>query len=175
MTPTAALAAYKRALGPFETVVIRRFSFFWNARSDASTQWNSHYAGKKAGSLNRDGYVCIGIRNKRFAAHRLAWFWMTGSWPSDQIDHVDGNRQFNAFDNLRQASQQQNNRNIRCASNNKTGIKGVCFDSKTGKYQAQIRVGGGRRKYLGQFTDLSGAADAYRDAALKFHGEFARI
>ena len=96
--------------------------------------WNSRYAGKVAGRLNapklgRPAYRKIRLHDREYKAHRLAWVYMTGRWPREDIDHVDGDPLNNRFGNLREASRGQNLRNARCHSDAAVGLKGV---SRTG-------------------------------------------
>jgi hypothetical protein len=131
------------------------------------------YKGTLAGCVYANGYIIIGVDDTRHTGHRLAWLYMTGEWPPDQIDHVNGNRNDNCFSNLRLATRVENSRNRKIASNNRSGIKGVCWVTQKRKWRAQIMI----NKHtitLGDFTNIEDAAAAYEAAANKYFGEFAR-
>lgn len=127
--------------------------------------------GAVAGTTHRKGHVEIEIDAKCYLAHRLAWFHVYGVWPKDQIDHRDMNKSNNRLDNLREATNSQNGANKKRYKNNKSGYKGVCYN--TGKWLAQIKHGGVVR-HLGRFDDPQDAHRAYAKAAAELHGEFAR-
>ena len=55
-----------------------------------------------AGSVHSTGYVRIGVDGGKYTAHCLAWLYTHGVWPSDQIDHINGNRSDNRIANLRE-------------------------------------------------------------------------
>lgn len=114
-----------------------------------------------AGSPNNKSYINIGIDGKVYSAHRLAFFYMTGEWPKDEIDHVNNIRNDNRWCNLREATRKQNCVNRKGYGG--TGIKGVHKTSK-GKFVAQIR--------LGTFDTIEEAEKVYNEAASKLHGEF---
>lgn len=75
---------------------------------------------------------------------------MTGSDPVSLIDHIDGVRINNAWDNLRQAANEENGRNRGASRNNTSGYKGVSFDKRAGRYEAYVNIGG-RKNSLGLF------------------------
>lgn len=129
-------------------------------------------AGDVAGHKNRDGYTYIRIHGKRYLAHRLAWFYVHGEWPT-RIDHRDLNRGNNAIVNLRVCTQSQNMHNIHAPRHNTSGIKGVCFDAANGKWMASINVQG-KFKNLGRYLSKEDAANAYAQAAQRHFGDFAR-
>lgn len=124
-------------------------------------------AGAIAGSNNGKGYIQISIDGRRRAAHRLAWLVCTGELPTDEIDHIDGNRSNNAISNLRQADRFLNNRNVHCArATNKLGVLGV--HARGTRFIAQIRANG-TTKHLGCFKTLEAAHNAYLAAKAAFH------
>ena len=61
--------------------------------------------------LNIEGYIQISINDKLYKGHRLAWFYVHGAWPKDQIDHVNGKRDDNRLENLRECTNAQNSQN----------------------------------------------------------------
>lgn len=135
--------------------------------------WNTRYAGKQAGAITPAGYVLISINKHRLYGHRLAWFYNTGEWPKDQIDHIDGDRAFNAFANLREATQSQNSYNMG-ARPGTSRFKGVSFIRKSDMWMAQISVAG-VNTYLGCYGKEADAARAYDRAAIKRFGDRARV
>ena len=115
-------------------------------------------------------YRVIGIKGHKYAAHHLAFLYIKGHWPRDQIDHKDGNGLNNCWLNLRECTQSQNQANRGPTKNNKLGTKGVY--KKNGRYYAKIMVNG-KVINIGQFDALETAAQAYRKTATKHFGEFA--
>ena len=128
--------------------------------------------GAVAGTLEVNGYRKIPIERGQYSAHQLAWFYMTGRWRSGLIDHRDGDRANNRWDNLRRATQSQNCANKRRARNNRSGFKGVT-KTPSGRWSAAIQKNG-RNRYLGIFTTPQEAHAAYMAEARKLFGEFAR-
>ena len=126
-------------------------------------------AGDIAGYQTEYGYIRIGIDGKNHRAHRLAWLYMTGSWPSEQIDHINGIRSDNRWENLREATHGQNKMNS-LSPLNKCGLKGVTRNGNN--WMAQIRVQK-QRIYLGTFASKEDAHAAYCAAADKHFGDFA--
>jgi hypothetical protein len=123
-----------------------------------------------AGTPTTKGYIAIGIEKKYYRAHRLAWLYVKGVWPTDQIDHKDTIRNHNWFSNLREVTHTGNQQNqIKAHSNNKsTGVLGVNFDKHSGKYQAKISVSG-KQIILGLFTTLKEAKGIYVKAKREYH------
>lgn len=128
--------------------------------------------GSTAGKVRPKGYVEIRVNLVSYFAHRLAWLYMTGSWPEADIDHINRDPSDNRFSNLRPASRSQNLCNVGALSTSKTGIRGVDLHKATGKYRARIRSDG-KRIELGLFASIEDAAEAYRAAQNLHHGEFA--
>lgn len=127
--------------------------------------------GNKAGKVTPRGYVQIGYGRKCFMAHRLAWALHYGEWPTLDIDHKNRIPSDNRIDNLRLATQSQNNANQGVYSTNTHGAKGVSR-LRYGSWQAQIQVNG-KSHYLGAFREKDDAIAAYAAAARRFFGEFA--
>jgi len=120
-----------------------------------------------------NGYIRIGIDYRYYLGHRLAWLYMTGEWPS-QVDHRNGVRNDNRWQNLRIATHTQNHQNKSILCTNKSGYKGVQPSSKTkNRWIATIKVGL-KIKYLGTFDCPKKAHLAYIHAANEHFGEFAR-
>ena len=95
-------------------------------------------AGKVSGGPTTDGYTKIGVNRRYYKAHRLAWLYVYGEWPTYQIDHINRDRADNRICNLRDVTHQQNLCNTNTYSNNTSGHKGVRY--RNGKFAARIRV-----------------------------------
>lgn len=130
-------------------------------------------AGAVAGCNDGQGYLRIKIDGRNYKSHRLAWLYMTGEWPKEQVDHVNGSRGDNRFENLREAAHAENLWNSGKRVDNTSGFKGVFFDTQARKWRALIGIKG-KQKSLGRFTSPEAAHAAYVAAAKKYFGEFAR-
>lgn len=129
----------------------------WFANKGAYGQ-HIKLVGKPAGRLQH-GYIHVKVAGVFCFAHRVVWFMHNGwvpEWPTNQIDHINGERSDNRIENLRVLTSQENSRNVGLAVNNRSGFRGVCWNKKSGKWQAQIRVGR-KTTYLGIFDILSDA------------------
>lgn len=129
--------------------------------------------GDIAGVKNKKVYIKIRTNGKTILAHRLAWAMHYGYQPK-QIDHINGIKNDNRISNLRECTDSENKSNKPKPKNNKSGHKGVSWCKQTGKWRAQIAKD---NKYmcLGRFTRPEDAAQAYAEAAKKYHGEFMRL
>ena len=130
-------------------------------------------AGSVAGSMRPRGYRQIRISGRYYFAHRLAWLYMRGRWPSHEIDHINMDCRDNRFVNLREATRSENARNAGIRSTNTSGFKGVTWDKSRGKWLAHIKLNG-REIHLGRHKTPEEAHAAYCKGAEKHHGEFAR-
>ena len=129
--------------------------------------------GVEAGGINSKGYRVIKIGIKAYKAHRLAWFYIKGEWPSDQIDHANGIKEDNRYANLREANNSQNMQNKGANKKNISGLKGVSHDPRRikNKWMARASINGDV-KSLGYFKTPELAANAYKLFAKNNHGEF---
>lgn len=118
------------------------------------------------------GYWLIKIYGRLYPAHRLAWLYVHGTWPADQLDHRNRQRADNRIENLREATQTQNNANQGLASHNTSGAKGIYFRKTSGRWFAEIRCGGTYR-WLGSFATPEEAQKSYAAAASEVFGEYA--
>lgn len=118
--------------------------------------------GDVAGSANRHGYVQIRIDGRFYMAHRLAFLFKCGKWPTEDVDHIDGVKTNNRFDNLRLASDEINAQNLRTAksSNKSSGVLGVYYHRRARRWMSTIYVNG-KHKYLGLFDTPEQAHQAY--------------
>lgn len=130
-------------------------------------------AGTVAGGKMVRGNWSIGINYKRYSAHRLAWLYMTGIWPENEIDHIDGNPLNNRWDNLREVTGAQNKQNYRRPRiDNKSGYLGVYLHGKnkngSDRWRARINLDG-KAVHLGLFDTPQEAHAAYVEAKRKLH------
>lgn len=125
-------------------------------------------AGSKAGCLRMSGYVQIIVDGKTYSAHRLAWLFVNGKWPDQEIDHIDGVRSNNAIRNLRDVDMYTNRENRRVATyRSASGLIGVS-PRANGKWLSQIQVRG-RKMHIGTFDTAEAAHAAYVTAKRAMH------
>lgn len=127
-------------------------------------------AGTVAGWLDKDGYRRIQVDGCRYSAHRLVWFYVHGVFPEKQLDHQNGVRDDNRIANLREATPSQNQANSKPKRN---GLKGVCWNKRLQKWQANITING-KLICLGRFGSEIQAHEAYCKSAQSVFGDFAR-
>lgn len=130
--------------------------------------------GKKAGCQGAR-YWMIRFDDRLYLAHRLAWLWMHGDWPPQdlEIDHADGTND-NRWANLRLATHTQNMANVKTRKDSGTGLKGVNYCKQTGKWAARLQVEG-VHVWLGRHATKEEAKRIWNEAAARIHGEFARL
>lgn len=124
-------------------------------------------AGARTGRPNVQGYRETQLAGVKYKEHRLAWLYMTGEWPKHTIDHINGIRDDNRFENLRDVNRFINKQNTRRApSHSTTGFLGVSRHQS--KWQASIRVNN-KQLYLGRYETPEDAHAAYLSAKREFH------
>lgn len=115
--------------------------------------------GAIAGYTVTKGYKQLELRGVAYRLHRLAWFYVCGKWPENQIDHINGIPYDNRLSNLREATNGENKRNALVYKNNDLGEKHIHFIVATKKYRVRCY----RNKkfiHVGYFNSLEEAKKA---------------
>jgi hypothetical protein len=147
--------------------------FLWKYRPRHHFQTSHHwkrnstiYAGKAAGTRRPDGYIQIKLGGKKYFAHRLAYLFMTKSWPIEEIDHINHDRTDNRWSNIRAVSRRENGKNHSKNPRNTSGYTGVSR-TKWGTWRCSLRHEG-QSQHIGTFDTLYEAAEASRRAYEEF-------
>lgn len=125
--------------------------------------------------LGNNGYA---VRNARSENGKKTQIYMhrviLGTPEEKKTDHINENKLDNRKVNLRACTVSENHWNKGAHKDSKSGLKGVFFHKRTGKWEAQI-MALGKRYHLGYFFEKERAAVEYNNAAIKLHGEFAKL
>jgi hypothetical protein len=140
-----------------------RSLFSYDSESGIVTRKVTTSAQAKAGTTceckDQAGYFRVKIRGESYSLHRIVWLMHYGNWPEYEIDHIDGNKQNNRIENLRDVPRSVNCQNLkRPLKNGTSGYLGVTF--VRGNYKSQVMVNG-KRKQLGGFVTPEEAFAAY--------------
>jgi hypothetical protein len=118
--------------------------------------------GSVAGCLDKaKGHLQICINMIQYQAHRLAWLYMTGNWPKQQIDHINGSRSDNRIENLRDVSNRDNQSNRHTHRNGR--LVGASWNKQNKKWKANIVINR-HKHFLGYFPTEQAAHEAYLTA-----------
>lgn len=128
-------------------------------------------AGAVVGTVDGKGYLHVSIRKRFYRVHRIC-FLLAHGWCPPEVDHRDRNRQNNREANLRPGTRRGSSGNTGRPKHNTSGFKGVSRNTRTGKWHAQIKVGG-KQTYLGRRDTPEEAARLYDAAACEHFGDFA--
>jgi hypothetical protein len=139
--------------------------FTWRTASGRGQPINR--VGQLAGKVNPAGYVRISIDGVRYLAHRLAYLYMTGRWPEQLIDHINGLRHDNSWRNLRDADHVQNGQNVHRAKQG-APLPGAYWRPRRNRWEAQLRIAGVHR-HLGYHDTPEQAHAAYVAAKRQHH------
>ena len=128
------------------------------------------------GSTNKDGYISISIDNKRYGAHNLVWLYLYGKFPDLQLDHINGVKDDNRSENLREVSHAENQKNKSLDKRNRFGYPGVREGKKLGTYRAYIGIDKAKLN-LGTYKSLEEAIAVRVQAEIKygFHENHGRL
>ena len=127
--------------------------------------------GRSAGRASGE-YWAIKYCGRSYLAHRLAWFYVHGTWPGSDLDHRDTDKKNNRIANLRMANDSLNGANKRLAANNTSGAKGVRARANN-RWRASIEHHG-KFVSLGTYGSREEASAAYLAGAQQLYGDFAR-
>jgi len=94
--------------------------------------------GMRAGHMSTNGYLRVTVDSVDNTVHRIVWLMHYGSYPSNELDHEDGNKVNNHISNLRLSDRDDQLKNMPLQSNNKSGYPGVYLRSDTNKYEVKI-------------------------------------
>lgn len=126
--------------------------------------------GSLAGTVNNDGYIVINTGSRQITAQRLAWYFIHGVWPTHQVTHINGKKDDNRIENLKEVTRSELSVNSNSGRKSSTGVKGVTYNKANDRYIAQIS-----RKhvtmYIGSFKTLNEARLAYLAEVEKFKQE----
>lgn len=115
------------------------------------------------------GYLSVRVSGRQYQVHRVAWLYVKGAWPNNQIDHINGIRDDNRIINLRDVPIRVNNENLRRArADNGCGVFGATWLERLQSYAVMIQVHG-KKHHVGLFKDAESARQAYISAKRKLH------
>lgn len=116
-------------------------------------------------------YRYISVNGQQYLLHRIAYYMVYGTCP-DFIDHINGNRFDNRIENLRPATRSQNASNVGLKRTNTSGVKGLSWAAKYGKWYACIKLNG-KNKNLGYFETKELGAEFLELTRELVHGSYA--
>lgn len=135
---------------------------------------NKQYlVGQEAGSIHKTGYRHVTWQGKIHKVHRLIFLLEHGYLPKE-IDHINGNRQDNRLENLREVTRSQNQFNKSMCKNNTSGSRGVSWHEKSKAWVVRV-CAHGKSKSIGYFKDLELAGLVADEARSIYHGAYAKI
>lgn len=118
--------------------------------------------------VDQYGYKRLMVHGRPYAQHRLAWMYMTGEWPAQQVDHLNGNRGDNRWVNLREATDAQNRQNMAKKAGTRSRLQGVTWFPRDGKWRSRLTINY-KSHFLGYHDTEEEAHQAYLKAKAKLH------
>ena len=123
------------------------------------------------GNNGKAQYGSIQLGGQRYNTHILVWLYCTGSFPKEELDHIDRNIYNNRISNLRECTASENRCNRSIYKNNTSGFKGISWYSRYNKWRVRIT----KDKVvtlLGYFDTIDEAYQKLSEVRQQFHGEF---
>ena len=129
------------------------------------------HAGARAGTKTKKGYIRVRIDGVFYMEHRLVFFLFHGRWP-EMTDHVNGIRDDNRIENLRECTAAENAYNAK--GKGERGLpKGVHYHKKRKRYVAYVSRNG-KRVNVGEYKDAATAISAVAAKREELHGHFTK-
>lgn len=156
---------------------LNRIKQAWKMSDDGVLIWISGFNfGKPVGiqtlkNGSQNCYLSVDGVLKGYSVGQVAWFLYSGSWPTQEIDHIDCNPKNHKKDNLRFATRAEQCRN-RIAGKANRPNKGVYKRNYGNKWSAQIWING-VCKNLGTYESEEDAIEVRQLATEMMHGSFA--
>lgn len=129
--------------------------------------------GKRAG-YNNTKYRRIEINGIGYPEHKLIWLLMTGTFPKEQVDHINRNGFDNRWENLREATNGQNSANRGLFRNNTSGAKGVYYHKRYKVWQVSLYVDR-VLTHFGTFKDKATAIQVHTYHHRRIYKEFSHV
>lgn len=130
-----------------------------------------NFVGQQVSETIKNGYAHIRVYGESALMHRMVFLYHNGYLPKF-VDHIDCDKTNNNIENLREATTIQNSQNKPKQKNNKSGVKGVCWDKNKNRWIGRVSVNG-KEVHVGTFTDFDEAVKEVKLYREKTHGEFA--
>lgn len=112
--------------------------------------WRISRGSKKEGSIAGfllTKYLSVELDKYSYRLHRLAFLYILGRFPLDEVDHINSDRLDNRWENLRECSRSENCSNRTKSKRNQSGIKGIIFENNGyPRYITCVQVNGRRIK-----------------------------
>lgn len=126
-------------------------------------------AGRRAGSLSPTGYLRVMVDKRFYYLHRLAVLYASGRGPFGHVDHINGVKDDNRIENLRDVDRSTNMQNLRGAKKgNQAGLLGAHYRKDTGRWTSTIRTSAGKVA-LGCYATAEEAHQIYMTAKRNLH------
>lgn len=121
---------------------------------------------------NNRGYKWLKLLEKMYLLHRLAVLYMTGEHPTGEVDHINGDRLDNRWNNLRVCDSFANSRNQGVRKDCTSGVRGVnyntCSTTRSDKRWVARISHKGKRILLGNFLTFEEAVRARKNAEIEY-------